>query len=220
MELKSFVETHREDIPPIVQGVRSAAARATHVLYQPCQPITDEDHVLVPDFVKIMHRTMRHYYGIGIAANQVGVSRQVFIIEAQLAPDHPRYRDLQAVGLQVFINPRITAVSDQRNAFWHGCLSAEGERRGQVATYDWIEYECLDAQLKPQSGRLQGLGAIIFQHEFRHLLGGLYLDHATYLLTDDQLNQKIEDEDYDVFQADDKEAPLLLEGYQIGKPIA
>jgi len=90
------------------------------------------------DFIDKMYHVMVKNSGVGIAANQLGKRLQIFIIEAKA--DNPRYKVLGPVQKQIFINPIITKVSSEKKNFWHGCLSAMGEKRGNVATYEWIEY--------------------------------------------------------------------------------
>ncbi|RYZ93910.1 MAG: peptide deformylase, partial [Proteobacteria bacterium] len=159
-----------------VQHTRDPAARERNVLYLPARAITAEEF-RTPDLsrlVEAMRALMHRTGGIGIAANQVGKRLQLFMIEAK--PNNPRYQVLGEVPYQLFINPRIIAASAERRNFWHGCLSAVGEKRGNVATYEWIEVEAADEAGIVRRARLEGLAAVIFQHELRHLLGGTYLD--------------------------------------------
>ena len=77
-----------------------------------------------------------------------------------------RYPSLSEVSFQVFINPVITKASSDRVRFWHGCLSAKGKKYGELASYTWLKYEALDSSLQTMRGSLDGLAAVIFQHEF------------------------------------------------------
>ncbi|GJM62998.1 peptide deformylase [Persicobacter diffluens] len=166
-------------------------------------------------FIDSMYTVMRRTAGVGIAANQLGKRLQIFIIEAQV--NNPRYQVLGPVEKQIFINPKITKVSKARMNFWHGCLSAKGEKRGNVATFKWVEYECRNAQGQIQSGRLEGFAAVIFQHEYRHLMKGTYMDHAQQFLAKDELDQKLESGALPFFDLADDRLPLLIEGYQLDK---
>uniref|UniRef100_A0A0G4HR69 Peptide deformylase n=1 Tax=Chromera velia CCMP2878 TaxID=1169474 RepID=A0A0G4HR69_9ALVE len=129
---------------------------------------------LVTRMTDVMHSTG----GIGIAANQCHTPLQVFIIE--FAASSPRYADMgfENVPLEVFINPRIVTASAECRSFWHGCLSCQDEKRGELVTYEKIsvEYRTVDGLLR--ENELSGIAAVIFQHEMRHLLGGTYLDRA------------------------------------------
>ena len=167
--------------------------------------------------VDSMYAVMLRKAGVGIAANQLGKRLQIFIIEAKV--DNPRYKVLGPVEKQVFINPKITNVSKKRKNFWHGCLSADGEKRGNVASFEWIEYECQNQKGEVQHGRLDGFAAVIFQHEFRHLMKGTYLDHANHLLSKDELDQKLETGELPFFEMTNDTLPLLINGYQLGKAL-
>ncbi|MCH2225584.1 MAG: peptide deformylase [Crocinitomicaceae bacterium] len=167
--------------------------------------------------VDSMYSMMLQKAGVGIAANQLGKRLQIFIIEA--AVDNPRYKVLGPVLKQVFINPKITQVSKQRKNFWHGCLSADGEKRGNVATFEWIEYECKNIKGDVQRGRLEGFAAVIFQHEYRHLMNGTYLDHANHFLSKEELEQQLTAGEVPFFELANDTLPTLIEGYQLGKAL-
>lgn len=164
-----------------------------------------------------MYAVMRRTAGIGIASNQLGKRLQIFMIEAEA--DNPRYQVLGAVPKQVFVNPIITKTSETRKNFSHGCLSAHGKERGNVATYEWIEYSCQNEKGESQTGRRDGFAAVIFQHEFRHLLGGTYLDHAHHFVAKDELNKKLESGALPFFEVANETLPFLIEGYDIGETI-
>lgn len=168
-------------------------------------------------YVDSMYAVMLRKSGVGIASNQLGKRLQIFIIEAK--PDNPRYKVLGPVTKQVFINPKITKASQERKNFWHGCLSAHGKKRGNVATYEWIEYECQNQQGEVQHGRLDGFASVIFQHEFRHMLGGTYLDHAHHFLPKEELNQKLDGGELPFFDLANDTLPLLIEGYEMGETL-
>ena len=168
-------------------------------------------------YIDSMYAVMVRTAGVGIASNQLGKSLQIFMIEAK--PTNPRYKVLGPVAKQVFINPVITKTSKTRKNFWHGCLSAEGENRGNVATYEWVEYTCQNRKGEIQHGRLNGFASVIFQHEFRHMLSGTYIDHANHFLPKEVLDQQIGSGDLPFFELATDTLPLLIEGYKIGESI-
>ena len=193
-----------------------AEGRDKNALYLTPRRIT-ESEFNTPElntFIDTMNAVMLREEGVGIAANQLGKRLQIFIIEAM--DDNPRYQVLGTVNNQVFINPIITKVSEERKNFWHGCLSENGEDRGNVATFEWIEYECQDQKGEIQRGRLEGFAAVIFQHEYRHLMKGTYLDHAKHLLPKEELDEKLKSGEVPFFEVADDTLPLLIEGYQLG----
>lgn len=168
-------------------------------------------------YIDSMYAVMLRKSGVGIASNQLGKRLQIFIIEAKA--DNPRYKVLGPVKKQVFINPIITKTSTNCKNFWHGCLSAHGNKRGNVATYEWIEFSFQNQKGEIQHGRLDGFASVIFQHEFKHMLGGTYLDNANHLLTKEELNQKIDSGELPFFDLANDTLPLLIEGYKIGETL-
>ena len=127
--------------------------------------------------------------------------------------------NLLNVNKQIFINPKIKSASKELTNFWHGCLSAKGQFRGQVATYKSITYESMDENLNTVSGKLDGMAAVIFQHEFRHLLSNLYVDYACKLLDTEDLNADLENGNYDDLDDCDSSIPHLLSDYKVGTII-
>jgi peptide deformylase len=168
-------------------------------------------------FIDSMYTVMVKKSGVGIAANQLGKRLQIFIIEAKA--DNPRYKVLGPVQKQIFINPVITKVSAIKKNFWHGCLSARNEKRGNVATYEWIEYQCKNQKGEIQTGRLEGFAAVIFQHEFKHLMNGTYLDIAHQFLPKPELDQKIASGELPFFEIASDTLPLLINGYTVGQTL-
>jgi peptide deformylase len=168
-------------------------------------------------FINHMYDVMVAKSGVGIAANQVGKRLQIFIIEAKA--DNPRYKVLGPVEKQIFINPKITKASEKKKNFWHGCLSANGEKRGNLATYEWIEYECQNNKGEIQRGRLDGFAAVIFQHEFRHMLNGTYLDVAKQFLSKPELDKQIEMGKLPFFETAPDSLPHLIGEYHIGETL-
>jgi len=223
-QCKSEIETFSLTIPKkgfeVVQYLpANQKERNKNTLYLPPREITKKECNTKPlnEFIASMYEVMIKTSGVGIAANQVGKRLQVFIIEAKA--DNPRYQVLGAVNKQVFINPKITKVSKEKKNFWHGCLSANGEDRGNVATYEWIEYESLNERGEIQTGRLDGFAAVIFQHEFRHLLNGTYLDIAKQFLPKAELDKKIKSGELPFFEITSDTLPLLIGDYTVGKSI-
>jgi len=206
-------ETVLQQIPANQEG------RSKSALYLPPRSIkaSEFNSPALHDLIEDMYRIMVKKAGVGIAANQIGKRLQVFIIEAQ--SDNPRYKVLGAVPKQVFINPLITKVSSQKKNFWHGCLSAEGANRGNVATYEWIEYQCQNEKGALITGRLEGFAAVIFQHEFKHLMNGTYLDVAKDCLSKEELDLAIERNETPFFDTAPDTLPLLIQGYSIGDTL-
>ena len=124
---------------------------------------------LIDDMVDTLH----DYRGIGLAAPQVGESLRLAIIEISGAPT--RYGDMPAMPLTVFINPEITVIDPASAGYWEGCLSVPG-LRGFVERPQHIRVSALTDTGNRQEFELKGFPATVFQHEFDHLDGKLYID--------------------------------------------
>jgi peptide deformylase len=193
--------------------------REKSALYLPPRRISENEFntPVLDELIDSMYDMMVKKSGVGIAANQIGKRLQLFIIEAK--SDNPRYKILGPVQKQLFINPIITKTSSTRKNFWHGCLSADGEKRGNVATYEWIEYQCQNEKGNIITGRLEGFAAVIFQHEFRHLMNGTYLDVAKHFLSKTELDFEIETKKTPFFETASDTLPLLINDYTVGETL-
>lgn len=100
--------------------------------------------------------------GVGLAANQVGVTKRVIVLKLGMNPS-------------VVFNPVITARSNRRVRSVEGCLSLPGLRLA-VARSRWVNYEGLNISGERVGGRLKDQVACILQHEIDHLNGRLILD--------------------------------------------
>lgn len=133
------------------------------------------------DLIQDMFETMEEEDGIGIAAPQIGVSKQVAIVG--VPHDNPRYPDIEedeedpGFDILVVINPKITVIDDTPMGFWEGCLSVPG-LRGYVERPSRIKVEFVDLEGNDQVVEIGGFGATVFQHEIDHLDGVLYVDRV------------------------------------------
>lgn len=193
--------------------------RAENALYLPSRDITSEEFNSehLHNFIRKLRMAMHNWHGVGIAANQVNKNLQLFLIEAD---EQSLWNDqLDVVPFQVYINPKITRVSNGKIKFWHGCLSARGEKLGHAATYDWIEYEALNEKGKLIRGRLSGFAAVIFQHEFAHLMGRTYLDIADQYIDTREFYQLLNLQTLQFIEQADDNMPTLIDGYLINETL-
>lgn len=127
---------------------------------------TPELHALVED----MRDTMQALNGAGLAAPQIGVGLRVVIFGV----DHnPRYPDAEPVPHTALVNPLLTAIGEEMEEGWEGCLSVPG-MRGLVPRYTNLRYEGWDQYGKPIARVVNGFHARVVQHECDHLDGILY----------------------------------------------
>ncbi len=140
------------------------------LLLQQAKPVTafntPELHALLED----MRDTMAHLDGAGLAAPQIGVSLQVVIFGLT---HNPRYPDAEEVPATVLINPVLTALGQEQEEGWEGCLSVPGFR-GMVPRYCRLRYQGYDAMGNFLDRTVSGFHARVVQHECDHLIGVLY----------------------------------------------
>jgi peptide deformylase len=136
------------------------------VLRLEAQEVTEFDGDL-EHLVERMMRLMQDARGVGLAANQVGVLRRVFVIQAD-DEEEPR----------ALVNPSIVERSEESDVDDEGCLSMQGvvvsvERPLRV------RLEASDEEGNPVTLELEGLPARVAQHELDHLDGVLIVDRTT-----------------------------------------
>ena len=86
---------------------------------------------------------------------------------------NPRYPDAEEVPDTVLVNPTLTALSEEMEEGWEGCLSLPG-LRGVVPRYRRIRYTGFDEQGRAIDRSVDGFHARVVQHECDHLDGILY----------------------------------------------
>lgn len=150
--------------------IRSVLRMGDPRLLEPSRPVekfdTPELHALIAD----MNDTMKALDGAGLAAPQIGVGLQVAIFGVDR---NPRYPDAEAVPHTVLINPVLTALGNEMEEGWEGCLSVPG-MRGLVPRFQRLRYQGLDQYGNPIDRVASGFHARVLQHECDHLAGILY----------------------------------------------
>jgi len=132
------------------------------------QPVTDFGAELAR-LVADMFETMYEAPGIGLAATQVNVHRQLLVLDVSEEKNEPH----------VLCNPRIV-TKDGIQVYQEGCLSVPGifadvERANQITV------EAEDASGKTFTLQADGLLAVCIQHEMDHLAGRLFVDYLSPL---------------------------------------
>ncbi len=139
-------------------------------------PLTEITTDTFQNFLKDMYDTMKVEGGIGIAAPQVNISKQVCLIE--LPPHSERYGTLGTSPLYTIINPVIEIIDSTAQGFWEGCLSVPG-LRGYIERPRAVQITYYDEFAEPQRLVVEDFLATVFQHELDHLFGKLYIDRIT-----------------------------------------
>lgn len=144
------------------------------------KPVSEVDQK-VKQLVSDMFDTMRDEKGIGLAATQVNVHRQVVVMDVSEEQDEPR----------VFINPEIIEKRGSK-INEEGCLSVPGNY-AKVDRAEWVKVKALDADGTPFELEAEGLLAICIQHELDHLEGVLFVDYLSPLKRQ-RIRKKLEKE--------------------------
>jgi peptide deformylase len=121
---------------------------------------------------KIMIKIMLDNQGIGLAANQIGISKKIFVMGAYEIKNFP-------IPFAIF-NPTIVDTSDEVEYYNEGCLSFPGLFL-KIKRPKEIKVEFQNSCGEKQSLFLEGLSSRCFQHEFDHLQGVCFVDKVSQL---------------------------------------
>ncbi len=137
-------------------------------LYTVAKPVKQVD-AGIRQLIDNMAETMYAAPGIGLAATQVDVHQQIIVMD--ISEDKR--------GLQVFINPKITASRGSQE-YEEGCLSVPGIYE-LVTRAESVDVEALGRDGKPFTLKAEGLLAVCIQHEMDHLLGKVFVQYLSPL---------------------------------------
>lgn len=154
-------------------AIREIITYPNPLLLNPSEPvleITDEIRELIED----MADTMFEAPGSGLAAVQVGVNKQVIVVNTtgNLEEEEKSWYAL--------INPEIIEKDGVFISEDEGCLSVP-EFRATVKRANRVVVRALDRNGEPMTIELEGFHAVILQHEIDHLNGVLFIDHISAL---------------------------------------
>ena len=133
------------------------------------------------ELISDMFDTMYDANGVGLAAPQVGVLKQIFVVDIG---DGKQY---------VAINPEITVVGEEVQTGEEGCLSVPG-KEGVVTRPIHIKVKALDQNMKEYTLDASGFLARAFSHENDHLQGILYTEKVEGEL-EDVVYEELEEEE-------------------------
>lgn len=140
------------------------------VLKKVCQPVTAFDDQL-QTFIDDLLETMYAEDGMGIAANQVGVTQRIFIMD-----ENPR----EVRDPIIFINPEIVFQSEDEVEDTEGCLSFRGVPVA-VRRPNKVAIKALDRHGKEFICEREGYAAKCMQHEYDHLDGITFFEYISPL---------------------------------------
>jgi len=115
--------------------------------------------------------------GVGIAAPQIFESLRMIVIASRPSARYPHAPELPPV---VMVNPELLWASDERESGWEGCLSIPG-LRGLVPRHLRVGVRYFTIEGEERESEYEGFPARVFQHEFDHLQGVLFIDRLESL---------------------------------------
>ena len=145
------------------------------VLRKQAVEITQEDNLV--QIVKDLYDTLKKEGGLGLAGPQIGLLKRIFMMDtSSLNEDDPTIEKIE----QAFINPEILESDPEKIYYEEGCLSIPGiyetvERPAKIR----VRYQ--DTFFNTIEKELDGMQARIFQHEYDHLDGILFIDRLSLL---------------------------------------
>lgn len=134
----------------------------------PVEAVTDELRVLIEDMLETMYKAP----GIGLAAVQVGVPKQIIVMDLAREGEDPAPRH--------FINPEILWASEEMGSYEEGCLSVP-EIFDDVERPARVKLRYMNTAGETIEEDAEGLFAVCIQHEMDHLKGVLFIDHLSRL---------------------------------------
>ena len=161
-------------------ALRKIALEGEECLTRVCRPVTDFNsrlHTLLDD----MADTLAESGGVGLAAPQVGILRRVCVVLDE---------DDQLIEL---VNPEIIHTEGEQTGL-EGCLSVPG-KYGVVTRPEVVRVRAQDRDGEWFEVEDEGLTARCFCHEIEHLDGHLFVEHTDHLLTDEELQKYIDEQE-------------------------
>jgi peptide deformylase len=141
-------------------------------LRQTATAVTDIHNPELQKLIDDLLTTLRSANGVGIAAPQVNESIQIMVIASRPTPRYPNAPEMEPIAL---INPKIIDKSIAMEKGWEGCLSVP-QYRGFVPRHQSVTVEYTDRSGQIVQKTFTDFVARIFQHEYDHFLGLVFLD--------------------------------------------
>ena len=154
--------------------LRQIAQLGQPVLRRVAEKIADPTGPAVQALIDDMLITVADANGVGIAAPQVFEPLALFIVASRPNQRYPRAPQMEPTAM---INPEIVWVSDEREKGWEGCLSIPG-LRGLVPRHRRIGIRYLTRAGEVRKEEYGDFLARIFQHEFDHVQGMVFIDRV------------------------------------------
>ncbi|MTK08755.1 MAG: peptide deformylase [Hungatella sp.] len=159
-------------------AIRKIRTIGDEILRKKCKPVK-EITPRITDLIKDMFETMYEANGVGLAAPQVGILKQIVVIDVE---DGNQY---------VLINPEIIETDGEQTGP-EGCLSVPG-KSGTVTRPNYVKVKAFDADMQAFVLEGEELLARAICHECDHLSGELFVDKVEGEIEDVTLDEEEEE---------------------------
>lgn len=154
--------------------LRQIAQLGQPVLRKPVRPITNPLDPRIQALIDDMLATVADADGVGIAAPQVYEPLALFIVASRPNPRYPQAPEMEPTAM---LNPELLWASNEAETGWEGCLSVPGIR-GPVRRNRRVRVRYLTREGEIREEEYEGFVARVFQHEFDHINGLVFLDRV------------------------------------------
>ncbi len=138
--------------------------------------VTDDLRALMDDMLETMYAAP----GIGLAAVQVGVVKQIIVMDLGDREGAEEGDEAGRRNPRYFVNPEILWSSEELASYEEGCLSVP-EIYDDVERPARVKIRYINYAGEPVEEDAEGLFAVCIQHEMDHLKGVLFIDHLSRL---------------------------------------
>lgn len=142
----------------------------------------EKDSPELQELILDMFETMRNASGVGLAAPQIGRKERLFVVGLSVLSEMDPEIMIPIEGLDnlAVINPEMELLESEKIDFEEGCLSIP-DLREYVVRPDRIRVKFSDQHFEKHEMEIDGLFSRVFQHEFDHLNGVLFIDKISSL---------------------------------------
>jgi peptide deformylase len=154
--------------PGVVEGTDLRILKYPHPALRAPNDVVTEEELKDGSIAKEMLLLMYAAEGVGLAAPQVGINKRLLVYNEDGDPK-------KWLNEIIMVNPKIVDFSDAKDISVEGCLSFP-EMDGDVERSKWIKVEAMNLRGKKIKRKYEGWEAKVFQHEYDHLDGVVYID--------------------------------------------
>ncbi|MBI2103631.1 peptide deformylase [Candidatus Woesebacteria bacterium] len=165
------------------------------ILRQKAESVKDINDPKVQELIDNLIATVMDVDGVGIAAPQVYQPWRLFILASHPNPRYPNAPEMEPTAI---INPKIISTSPELIKDWEGCLSIPGIR-SKVLRHKAITVTFFNRDGKRERKKFEDFIARIFQHEYDHLEGIVFLDKLV------DMSETITEKEYQKLMKKEKE---------------